>query len=229
MAVIHTPKIDFFENGLCLHCHMAKQELHEFIQFHTETEKFWKDSDDELNKKIDDILKKYPKEHHDDIVESYGWELHQNQYKFPDIHRKSILITIYGFLESDLNKLCKIISECIDNKIKLRYLSGKGISRALLYLSKIAEIDKLKFGNELIFIKKTNLLRNCIVHAGGVLPDQEKHELNIFVTQNKNLSGCPGDTVSLGPDFIAEFIDNLLIFYEKMHGELQVFMNKVNA
>ena len=223
------PKVDFFANGLCFHCHMAERELQEYLQFHEETETSWAKKDEQLQSNLDEILKKYPEEHHDDIIDSHFWELHQNQYKFPNIHRESLVISIYNFVESELNRLCTIIAESIDIKVKLKDLYGKGINRTLLYLSKVAEFDMSKMGGEFPYIKKVNLLRNTIVHNGGILPDKADHDLNKFVSQNKHLSGKPGHSVFLSPGFIGELIGKLIDFLKKLDKEIQVFMKKANA
>ena len=221
-----TPKVDFFENGLCFHCHMAQNELQEYLLFHSETVLAWGEKNNKLQNNLNKILKKYPEEHHQDIIGSHLWELDQTQDKFPNTHRESLIITIYNFLESELNQLCGIIAESIDSKIRLKDLHGKGINRALLYLSKVAEFEMSKMGGELSYIKKVSLLRNQIVHNGGVLPEKADHELNIFVTQNINLSGQPEDSVSLSSEFIGELIEKLICFFSKLDEEIKVFMIK---
>lgn len=222
-------KVDFFANGLCVHCHMAQNELHEFNQFHSETEASWIEKDDELQNKLDGILKKYPEEHHQAIIEGYSYNLHQNQYKYPNIHRESLIITIYNFLEDQLNQLCAIISESIISKIKLKDLHGRGIERAFLYLSKVANFDLSRMGREMPYIKNVNVLRNQIVHSGSHLPEKAEHKLNKFVSQNSNLSGSPGGPVSLSSEFISEFIEILVDLFDRLDEEVQAFIGRVNA
>lgn len=146
-------KVDFFENGLCISCHLAKSELAELLHFHNQSEKAWKNENAALQRQIDEVLAKYPKEVHGDIVESHGWELYLNQNKFPNIHRESILITIYNFFEAELNNICYIISDSIESKLKLKHLQGKGRERALLYLTKVADFDFSTFSTELSYLK----------------------------------------------------------------------------
>lgn len=221
-------KIDFFENGLCAHCHMAKGELIEFNQFHNETEAYWAKRDHELQNEISDHLEEHPEERHDDIIESHSWELHKSQYKYPSIHRESLVITIYNFLEDQLTELCEIISEGIASKIKLKDLSDKGVERALKYLTKVGGLDLSKVGRELPYIKSVNQLRNQIVHNGGYLPDDPSHKLNEFVSRTSTLSGNPGGHISLSPDFIGEFIGILTEFFEKLDHEVQSFIQSSN-
>jgi len=221
--------VKFFINGLCLHCHLAQDELKNFEHFHSETESAWKRKDDNLQSELDKTFERYPKEHHQDILESHSWELHLNQYKYPSMHRESILITLYNFLENQLNQLCKTISESIDGDIKLKDLYGQGISRALLYLSKVAQFDLSKMGRELPNIKSVNLLRNQIVHNGGTLPEKSTHKLNEFISQQANLAGNPGDAIKIRAEFINEFIDTLIHFFKKLDIEVQRFMSDAIA
>ncbi|MCI5191171.1 MAG: hypothetical protein D3905_15575 [Candidatus Electrothrix sp. AS4_5] len=204
---------------------MAERELCEYMQFHKTTESLWQETDKQLQSNLIDILKKIPEEHHQDTIDAYSWELHQNQYKFPDIHRESLVIAIYNFVEAELNRLCSIISESIESKIKLKNLHGQGVNRALLYLSKVAELDMSKMGGERSYIKEVNRLRNAIVHRGGFLLEDKNDELNRFVSENPNLSGQPGNKVSLAPALIEELINNLIEFFKKLGSEVHKFIN----
>lgn len=221
--------IDFFGNGLCIHCHLAKNELLEFAHFNSSTESMWKDRDETLQKDVAKILDGYALEHHNEIVESYSWELHLNQSKYPSIHRESIIITIYNFLESQLNTLCGILSKCIDNNLKLKDLRGQGTERALNYLTKVVTFEFDNIGKERSYISNVNKLRNQIVHNGGLLPVNENDHLNTFVSQNAQLSGMAGHRVNIHSEFITELIDILLSFFNKLDLEVQSFIQSKNA
>lgn len=52
--------VDFFESGLCIHCHLAKKELIEFLAFNEQTEESWRARDNNLQKELNEILEKYP-------------------------------------------------------------------------------------------------------------------------------------------------------------------------
>lgn len=221
--------VDFFANGLFVHCNLAMNELEDFFRYHSETELSWKKLDDELQKKIDGILSNYPEEHHQEIIESHSWDLHINQYKFPKIHRKSILITIYNFVENQLNQLCQIISESIDSKIKLKHLHGQGIERAFLYLSKVGEMDFSKMGQEMPFIRNVNEIRNIVVHNGGIVPKGKKASFYKFISNNKELTGEAGKELSIGYEFINELIKILINFFKLLENEVQLFIKKANA
>tara|TARA_R110002050_G_scaffold269917_2_gene412731 strand:- start:279537 stop:280205 length:669 start_codon:yes stop_codon:yes gene_type:complete len=213
--------IDFFGNGLCLHCHLAKNELTEFTSFNDLTEDTWKVKDDTLQDKLNEILAKYPEKNHADIVESYSWDLHLTQYKYPSLHRESLIISIFNFLEHQLNALCEIMYESIDSPLKLKDMHGQGVERTLLFLSKVAKIDFSTFGAVLPMIKGVNLVRNIIVHNGGYLPDDSKLKINSFVTRTKYLSGIGGESIMIRPEFIGQFISVLQEFFEMLDQEVQ--------
>jgi hypothetical protein len=93
-----------------------------------------------------------------------------------------------------------------------------------LYLSKVSNFDLTKMGGELSNIKSVNLLRNQIVHSGGFLPEESSHKLNKFISQQSNLAGSPGNTIIIRAEFINEFIEKLINFFEKLDIEVQKFM-----
>ncbi|RRW54966.1 hypothetical protein [Pseudomonas moraviensis] len=220
--------VDFFENGLCIHCHLAKNELIEFLIFNERTEESWKARDNNLQKELNEILEKYPEKSHDDIIDSYAWDLHLNQSKYPDLHRESLLITIFNFLEHQLSSLCKILYESIGSDLKLNEVYGQGVERALLFLTKVAKINLSSFGSELPEIKGVNLVRNTIVHSGGLLPEDPSSKVNRFVASSADLSGIESGYVNIHPEFIAHFINVLIDFFEKLDIEIQKHIQDTN-
>lgn len=215
--------VDFFENGLCFYCHLAKNELLTYADFHSKTELLWKQKDNLLQKELESILEKYPKADHQDIVESYGWNLHLNQYKYPDIHRTALVISVYVFIEDQLNGLCKTLGKSLDTKIRFTDLSGRGIERALLFLSKIALFD-LGAIPSLSFVRHVNKLRNKMVHASGILPRDPADKLNVFVKDTLGLYGEPGGRVHIDSDFIDHLTDRLVNFFDELDEQIQQFM-----
>src|SRR5439155_12279325 len=63
---------------------------------------------------------------------------------FPNLHRRSALITLYSFLEHQMDELCALFIQDGSPKVALRDMRGKGIERATLFLEKVAglRIDK---------------------------------------------------------------------------------------
>ena len=123
------------------------------------------------------------------------------------MHRESLVISLYNFLENQLNRLCHIFSEGIESELKLKDLHGRGIERALLYLSKVVKVDLNTLSNELPFIKGLNQVRNIIVHSGGILPDDSNTKVHRFVVRTEHIFGDPGRSINIQPGFISYVIE----------------------
>ena len=98
---------------------------------------------------------------------------------FPNLQRSSALLTLFSFLEKELDGLCKLFQKENDYKITLKDITGNGIDRATNYLIKVAGVNFTKSAewNEVKSIQK---IRNIIVHNGGFLSNPDgsikKHE-----------------------------------------------------
>lgn len=217
--------VDFFANGLCFYCHVAKNELIEYQNIHAQIECLWKSEDEKIQAQVQDLLQRYPDSEEQEIVESYAWEMHLNQFLYPDINRSSLLVTLYTFLEQQLNGLCEILSESLGAPIRVEDLSGKGVERALLFLRKVALFD-LGRVSSLSFVKGLNRLRNRIVHAGGLLPLNPQDKLNKFVVATPGLHGEPGAYVKLTPEFIDCLINRLTQLFDELDKQVQQFIGK---
>ncbi len=219
--------VDFFENGLCFYCQLAVNELREYGDFHSRTESLWKDQDKSLQDEIDNVLSAHPDLDEQDVIDTYAWDLHLNQTKYPDIHRTALIISLYVFLEDQMNGLCSVLGTSIDSPIAVEDMSGLGIERALRYLSKVALFD-LGQVSRLSFVRAANRLRNRLVHAGSVLPSDPDDKLNKFVAQIESLVGQPGETVGILPEFIDHLIDELCKFFDELHLQVEGFMKRAS-
>lgn len=219
--------VDFFENGLCFYCQLAIDELREYGDFHRRTESLWKDQDKSLQDEIENILSAHPDLDEQDVIDSYAWDLHLNQTKYPDIHRTALIISLYVFLEDQLNGLCSVLGTSIDSPIAVEDMSGLGIERALRYMSKVALFD-LGQVSRLSFVRSANRLRNKLVHAGSLLPSDPNDKLNKFVAQTESLVGQPGETVGILPEFIDHLIDEFCRFFDELHLQIEDFMKRAS-
>lgn len=217
--------VDYFENGLCFYCHLAEQDLLHYADFNSRTEELWRREDQSLQQKIEEIMNKYPQSDRDEIVDSYAWDLHLNQYKYPDIHRSTVIITVYTFLEDQLNGLCAVLGESLRSSIRLKDLHGQGIERACLFLSKVA-LFNLGHISKLTFVKEVGLLRNKLIHAGGILSSNCNDTLNKFVDRTDGLWGEPGEQVRIGPEFFDFLINELIKFIKEIDSEVDKFMER---
>lgn len=214
--------------GFAIICHtqMVDEHLSKCKSFYDDIESLFVSKDSNLQEKISEELKEIPEKFHQDHVEGYGLELHENQSLFPTMHRESTFLTIYNYIENGLNTHCHYVSELEESKVKLSDLKHKGIERVLLYLKKVALLNFETMNNEISFIKNCNSIRNIIVHSGSMLPQNEQEKINKFISSQEKLSGNPGERVSIEEGFIHDYIEVLVSFFKKLEKETIVFVNK---
>jgi hypothetical protein len=93
---------------------------------------------------------------------------------FPNLQRRSALITLVSFFEHQLAELCSRFAEDRKFALKATDLRGDGIGRLSLYLAKVAGLP-LDNGREAWDeIRHIQSVRNAIVHNDGKLRDTEK-------------------------------------------------------
>jgi hypothetical protein len=74
----------------------------------------------------------------------------------------------------------------------------------------------------------TQQIRNLIVHAGGKIPEDKKHKSVILIKNSIYFNGIPGHYITIKPEFIEYYIDILVSFFEKLHFEIQEFMERAS-
>ncbi len=120
------------------------------------------------------------------------WDLHSifEEY-FPTLQRGSALITLFSFIEHELENLCHLFSNEKEIKIKVNDLHGKGINRSINYLKKVTglKIDtSIQIWEEIKSIQK---IRNLIVHNSGILHNKHKEPMKIeleYISKTENIS-----------------------------------------
>lgn len=152
-----------------------------------------------VDKKETFILEEHPEEKSAKIVDvheglnSEMWDLNSIfKEHFPNLQRRSAFISLYGFLEHELDKLCTLFKETEHYKIDLKDFNDSGIVRSIKYLNKVANLPIDKDDKRLQTVKSLQKIRNVIVHNDGELTGIDgKIRPNEFayVQQNEFLSG----------------------------------------
>jgi len=102
------------------------------------------------------------------------WDLNIifNEY-FPSLQRSSALLTVCGYFEHELNKLCILYQKEYSYQLSPADLNGKGIDRSINYLEKVVGLDSQKSSDEWSQIKSIQKIRNLLVHQSGKLHNQK--------------------------------------------------------
>lgn len=141
---------------------------------------------------------------------------------FPNLQRRSALITVFSFLENELDELCRLCQEEQSLKIAIKDISGKGIERATTYLDKIVGINtgrSAPIWRELTSIQK---VRNIIVHQNGKLGSiqgERNAEIDRFIGENPNLSGR--DEVLILEGFLQQTLDKIDQYFKLLSKSIE--------
>ena len=105
---------------------------------------------------------------------------------FINLMRSSFFISLYSYLEAQLNKECQLSQQ--DNpqiKILLKDINGNGIDRAKTYLVKVLDTS-FPFDKDSAWetIRWFGKIRNCIVHAEGKVTEPN---LKKYIENHPNL------------------------------------------
>lgn len=160
------------------------------------------------------ILDEVPEENYERVVEVHQglddetWDLKGifAEY-FPSLQRRSALLTVCGFFEHEIDKLCLLYQSEKGYKLALSDLNGKGIDRSTSYLEKVAGIEVYKSSKEWNHIKKIQKIRNIIVHQDGRLKDQHGNPIKAaidYVNEMESLEG--NDEVTIQKGFLAHVL-----------------------
>lgn len=110
-------------------------------------------------------------------LDSYAWDL-DGIFKdyFPNLQRGSALITLFGFFENEIDRLCYIFIKTEKHKVKLNDFKGTGLERSINYLRKVAQLD-INTGN-VLWKRITNIqeARNRFTHHRGCLSTHDIFE-----------------------------------------------------
>ncbi|HRD70516.1 MAG TPA: hypothetical protein PK657_10255 [Legionella sp.] len=133
---------------------------------------------------------------------------------FPNLFRKSALLTLYGEFENLLNNLCNDLKK--EKKLKLSFndMSDRGIDRARKYLEKVAGI-KVVNQSSWEKIKQLQELRNLIAHNNGLVKDKEKY-YNI----KENFPHLSGETeIILHAGFLEAAVEIFISYFKEIKGK----------
>jgi hypothetical protein len=123
-----------------------------------------------------------------------SWDLENifGEY-FPSLQRRSAFLTVWSYLEHQLDQLCLFYQS--ERKFGLSFmdLSGQGIDRSTAYLEKVAGLQGLKASEEWDVLKTLQRIRNVVVHSDGKLRDHQGKPKNGIIADMKKVGFLTGD------------------------------------
>jgi hypothetical protein len=133
---------------------------------------------------------------------------------FPSLQRRSALLTLCGYFEHELDKLCLLYQSEKSFGLGPSDLSGKGIYRSTRYLQRVAGLnihDQSQAWND---IMKIQTVRNVIAHKGGRLPDPPDRAVADFMKKITSLSRDDDGEIALGAGFLSYVVQTYMNYFK---------------
>lgn len=153
-------------------------------------------------------------------LDSETWDLESifGEY-FPNLQRRSALLTIWGYFEHELDKLCQLYQSEKTYNLALADLKGKGIDRAVNYLQKVAGLNTHRESEEWNHLKNIQKIRNIIVHQDGKLLDQKGCPIKDAVAYVNQMDCLAGDSEVMIKAGFLKHVVNMFKKYFMLIGE----------
>ena len=154
------------------------------------------------------------------------WDLESvfSEY-YPNLHRRSAVLTIVGVFEHELDKLCTKCFEEFDLETSLEEAGGKGLERAIKYLSKVVKVETHKSTQTWQTVLKIVKLRNALIHQDGKVVDQAGNEITAITEHCKavdSLSIDENNQLVLREGYLHFVLDTYRTYIELVNSSLLV-------
>ena len=112
---------------------------------------------------------------------------------FPDITRKSFIVTLIILLDDQLKTFCEILKQATDQKIKWNELRGSPLERFITYSEKVCGLQNVYDESSRQLLSGLIEVRNCIVHNNSWIEGfNNKKVIQQFVKQISGLDIIEG-------------------------------------
>ena len=154
-------RMPFLKMGIMMDLETFKQHTRNVESFLNQEVKAFEKHAAEITAEWEDFERaEYYENSHDEY-----WELSK---VYPNIQRKSELISIYTILENTINRICLVYQSSIENPVKMKDLEANGIiDQGKRYLEKVVLLDFPTSHKSWKEITKIQQIRNSFVHAAG--------------------------------------------------------------
>ncbi len=140
------------------------------------------------------------------------WELSK---VYPNIQRKSELISIYTILENTINRICLVYQSSIENPVKMKDLKANGIiDQGKRYLEKVVLLNFPTNHESWKEITKIQQIRNSFVHAADHVKSGNS-DLIKYINQSQHL-----ELRNNKIEIISGFSEHCLNIFEDFFNEL---------
>jgi hypothetical protein len=157
-------------------------------------------------------------------LDSMGWDMKALFEKhFPNLQRRSVLMTVYSSFESELVELCALFQVEKRLTIAVSDLSGQGIFQAQNYLEKVARLDVHRGSAEWAKVNHLRIIRNMIVHREGKLLDStdERFKKEMKAINALKFIEASEREILLEPGFLPEAVRAFELYFKLIDNSIQ--------
>ena len=150
---------------------------------------------------------------------------------FPSLLRRSALITVYGYFEHELVRLCNRFKHEKKFRLSVTDLKDDGIKGAVNYLEKVANLDVHKNGAEWKSMNHVRVIRNAVVHRDGGIRDQQDQILPQVSEAIEHLKYIQRDDydVILESGFVAQVVEMFARYFKLIDDSIQASEQQVGG
>lgn len=200
---------------------IIQYRLEQFRQYTLEIESKFDSDKKKLSGYYDEAKNELSEDEFREMGDIFADDYYMIEEIYIGIYRKSTLVSIYSFLESFLNKLCRHLYNQHKYPVKLEDLMGEGISRARIYLEKLAKVDFSALNGQWSDLRTLNKIRNCIVHCeGNIKLARNFDSLQNIINNNKSLSLINNEYIKIEREYIGFCIIKTEEFLSQLHQQI---------
>ena len=134
---------------------------------------------------------------------------------FPQVLRRSLVVTCWTAVEHQMNDLCGVAANASGARFRVEDLRGAGVVRAATYLKRVLPRDPMAH-RAWPYVRRIQELRNVLVHRNGSMEPSEAPKLRDFISAQGRLgldpAGNGGEIVVVGSGFADELISTVRPF-----------------
>lgn len=207
--------ISKFNTSLCLDEFSAfNKHLETWLTSEIETlKKHWSDASNSLEKD----------ERHVDLIAD---DIFTFASRFAQISRRSLYLTVYGYAEHNLNRVCNLARRLTVNPISVSDLSGHGIHRAKKYLARTFGQLPVFRGEPWQEFNAHRVIRNSFTHSDGIFSESDsktREAGRLLESKNRIMLRSMGEhlQIDLTSQSVALLTSCLREFFHALYDDVQ--------
>ncbi|KHF40715.1 hypothetical protein [Halalkalibacter okhensis] len=196
-----------------------RNDLRNLQELIDRTESYLEKETVEFNKIVETNASKLPEDERDYYYDHMSEDYFKLSDEFPQTIRQSMFLQAFFSFENVLNDICSWLQKKREIKIGFKDISGQGIIRTKVYLSKIFMVKDTFDSIEWQHIRHYNSIRNIFVHNGGYpVNDKKEHKQAIDQLDHLFVNEDYGK-VYLNKDFCYKVIETINKFLFNLRNE----------